>query len=284
VFDGRFRSAVEEGVAPVGTSLGSRRLKADHLTALGLILAAACAVVVALGHLLIGLFVFILAAVPDLLDGAVAKATGTASVRGAFFDSVSDRVVDSLILGGIAWHLASTRHAHWAVLPLAVLAVSNLISYERAKAESLGMSAKGGLMERAERVIVLCVGLAFPVVLVPVLWAMLALTSLTAVQRFVKVWRQAPGPGAPPSLDQLRRERAELRAERSALRAERAALRARGEVPSRWREWRDAREAELLRRRGDPNRGFRPRAGRPSAGRGPRTPDGSSSRRTRTRP
>jgi len=284
VFDGRFRSAVEEGVAPVGTSLGSRRLKADHLTALGLVLAAASAVLVGSGHLLIGLIVFILAAVPDLLDGAVAKATGTASVRGAFFDSVSDRVVDSLILGGLAWHLASGRHPHTAVLALAVLAVSNLISYERAKAESLGMTAKGGLMERAERVIVLCFGLLVPAVLVPVLWVMLALTSLTAVQRFVKVWRQAPGPGLPPSLDQLRKERAELRAERAALRAERAALRERGGVPSRWREWRDAREAELLRRRNDHDRGFRPRGGRPTAGRGPRTPDGGPTRPTRTRP
>ena len=233
MFDGRFRSAVEEGVAPVGTSLGSRRLKADHLTALGLILAAAAAVLVASGHLLIGMFVFILAAVPDLLDGAVAKATGTASVRGAFFDSVSDRVVDSLILGGLAWHLASGRHPHWAVLALAVLGVSNLISYERAKAESLGMTAKGGLMERAERVIVLCFGLLVPAVLVPVLWVMLGLTSLTAVQRFVKVWRQAPGPGAPPSLEQLRKERAELprRAGRPARRAGRAAGARRGAEP-----------------------------------------------------
>jgi CDP-diacylglycerol--glycerol-3-phosphate 3-phosphatidyltransferase len=226
-------------------------LKADYFTALGLILAAASAVVVATGHLLIGLILVILAAVPDLLDGAVAKATGTASVRGAFFDSVSDRVTDSLILGGLAWHLASARQAHWAVLPLAVLAVSNLISYERAKAESLGFEAKGGLMERAERIIALCIGLAFPVVLIGVLWAMLALTTVTAVQRFVKVWRQAPGPKpglVDASADQLRRERAELRAERAALRAERAALRARGEVPSRWREWRESREADLRSR------------------------------------
>ncbi len=262
MFDGRFRSAVEEGVAPVGTSLGSRRLKADHLTLLGLVLAAACAVFVALGHLLVGFAFLVLAAVPDLLDGAVAKATGTASVRGAFFDSVSDRVVDSLVLGAVAWHLASTRHAHWALLPLAVLAVSNLVSYERAKAESLGMKAKGGLMERAERIIVLCLGLLVPAVLVPVLWVMLVLTSATAVQRFVKVWRQAPGPGAPPDLEQLRKERAELRAERAALRAERAALRANGDVPSRWREWREAREAELLRRRADPDHGPRARVRR----------------------
>ncbi|MFI5040250.1 MAG: CDP-alcohol phosphatidyltransferase family protein [Acidimicrobiales bacterium] len=291
VFDGRFRSAVEGGVAPVGSSLGSRRLRADHLTALGLVLAAICSVVIATGHLLIGFILLVLAAVPDLLDGAVAKATGTASVRGAFFDSVSDRVSDSLVLGGVAWYLASVREGHWAVLPLAVLAVSNLISYERAKAESLGFSAKGGLMERAERIILLCIGLAFPVVLVPILWIMLALTSVTAVQRFIKVWRQAPGPGhvvASSSAEQLRNERAELRAERSALRAERAALRARGEVPSRWREWREARDADLRARQSAdtaqsvPGGRWHERA-RPSHG--ARTPVGGPwRRRDRTRP
>ena len=65
-----------------------------------------------------------------------------------------------------------------------------LITYERARAESLGFTARGGLMERAERLVLLGVGLAFDI-LVPVLWVMLVLTAFTAVQRFVKVWRQA---------------------------------------------------------------------------------------------
>lgn len=292
MFDGRFRSAVEEGVAPVGSSLGSRRLRADHFTALGLVLAAACAWVIASGHLFLGLILLILAAVPDLLDGAVAKATGTSSVRGAFFDSVTDRVTDSLILGGIAWHLASSRQAHWAVLPLAVLGVSNLISYERAKAESLGFDAKGGLMERAERIIALCLGLAFPVVLIPVLWIMLALTTVTAAQRFVKVWRQAPGPvGADrgSAAEMLRLERAELRAERAELRAERAALRDHGGAASRWREWREAREA-MLSERADTGAltsrsGGARRRQRPRPGSGARSPVGGPwGRRDRTRP
>ncbi len=77
------------------------------------------------------------------------------------------------------------------LLPMAVLAVTALISYERAKAELLGYEAKGGLMERAERMVVLGFGLCFDVLLVPVLWIMLVLTSLTAIQRFFKVWRQA---------------------------------------------------------------------------------------------
>ena len=76
------------------------------------------------------------------------------------------------------------------MLVLVVLALSMLITYERARAESLGFVARGGLMERAERLVLLGVGLAFDI-LPPVLWIMLVLTAFTAVQRFVKVWRQA---------------------------------------------------------------------------------------------
>src|SRR5690606_27512951 len=127
--------------------------------------------------------------------------------RGAFFDSVSDRVTDALLLGGIAWYLSSTNPGRIAILPLAVLGASMLISYERAKAESLGFDAKGGLMERAERLIALGVGLLFDSVLIPVLWLMLVLTLITAVQRFVKVWQQAsaPRPNVAPSRWRARR-------------------------------------------------------------------------------
>ena len=196
MFDGRFRSSVDRGVSPFGEALKRTRLTPDHLTALGLVLAVPSAVAVASGRLILGLALFICSAIPDLLDGALAKASGTASTRGAFFDSVADRVSDALILGGIAWYLQSRHHGHAAMLPFAILAVSTLISYQRAKAESLGYSAKGGLMERAERIVVLCIGLAFSVALVPLLWAMLVLTGVTAVQRFARVWHQASQPGA----------------------------------------------------------------------------------------
>jgi CDP-diacylglycerol---glycerol-3-phosphate 3-phosphatidyltransferase len=218
LFDGNFRKGVETGVRPVGSALRKLGIKADHLTGLGLILAGCCAVAIGTGRLGLGLGLLISSSVPDMLDGAVAKASGTASSRGAFFDSTADRVSDSLVLGGIAWYLASTKGAHAALLPFAVLGVSTLVSYERAKAESLGYQAKGGLMERAERVIVLCVGVAFSFILVQLLWAMLALTAITAVQRFVKVWRQA---GRPPA----------------AIKPEaRPPIR----VSQRWREWKAA--------------------------------------------
>ena len=240
MFDGRFRATVDKGVRPLGAGLRRTGITADHLTGAGLVLAGACAVAVGSGHLLIGMFLLVAAAVPDLLDGAVAKASGMASPRGAYFDSVSDRVTDSLVLGAIAWHLAGTRGGHLAILPLAVLGSSTLISYQRAKAESLGYQAKGGLMERAERIIALSVALAFPVLLVPILWIMLALTVFTNVQRFVKVWKQASVvrptpldlPARQPAASRWRAWRASVQVRPS--RGARASRRGAGTATTRW--------------------------------------------------
>ncbi|MEJ7583023.1 MAG: CDP-alcohol phosphatidyltransferase family protein [Acidimicrobiales bacterium] len=191
MFDGRFRSQAEKSLQPIGANLKRTGITADHLTVLGVVMAAGAAVAIGNGALRAGLLLLVLTAVPDVLDGAVAKASGTASARGAFFDSVSDRLTDALLFGGVAWFLATTDPGRIAVLPMAVLAASMLISYQRAKAESLGFDAKGGLMERAERIVALGLGLLFDGLLVTVLWVMLALTLITAGQRFVKVWRQA---------------------------------------------------------------------------------------------
>jgi phosphatidylinositol phosphate synthase len=198
MFDGRWRSTFEKGLRPIGTSMRRAGITADQLTTTGLVMAVAASVAIANGWLRAGLLLLVLTALPDVLDGAVAKASGTASPRGAFFDSVIDRVSDALLLGGVAWYLASTQDGRVAVLPLAVLAASMLVSYERAKAESLGFDARGGLMERAERLLFLGFGLLFESLLVPVLWVMLALTLVTAGQRFVTVWNQASAPQVQP--------------------------------------------------------------------------------------
>ena len=216
MFDGRFRAPVERAVKPLGDGLRRTGLTPDHLTLIGLVLAVAATIVIALGGLRGGLLLVILAALPDLLDGALAKASDNASQRGAFFDSVADRVTDMLLLGGVGWYLATEYGAHAAMLPFAVMGLSALISYQRAKAESLGLTAKGGLMERAERVILLCIGLLFDSLLVPILWLMLVLTAFTAVQRFVGVWNQAVA--APVVLER----QAARRSRRSARRTARA--------------------------------------------------------------
>ncbi len=201
----------------LGRRLARHGVSADMITLAGVALAALTGVLVAVGRLWPAVLSLTVGGLMDALDGAVAKAAGTSSPRGAFLDSVADRVADALVLAGVSWYLLGHGEPRLALLPFAVLAVSSVISYERAKAESLGFVAKGGLMERAERLILLGVGLGFPVVLVPVLWTLLALSSATAVGRFGRVWRQAGGAPAPTPVRTWRPAR----------------------VESRWRAWRE---------------------------------------------
>jgi CDP-diacylglycerol---glycerol-3-phosphate 3-phosphatidyltransferase len=196
MFDGRFKKEVERIVRPVGELLRRTKLSPDHLTLIGLVIACVAAVTIAIGELQVGLLLVICAALPDLFDGALAKASNQSSQRGAFFDSTIDRVTDAILLGGVAWFLGS----------------------QRAKAEALGLQAKGGLMERAERIILLCVGLLFDGLLFWVMWLMLILCTITAVQRFFKVWNQAAVAPATAERVALRQSR---RASRNAQRADR---------------------------------------------------------------
>src|SRR5580658_4944753 len=114
MFDGRWRGAVDRSTGPVGTALHRRGITADVLTATGLISATATAVAIGTGHLHLAIILLIVTGLHDLLDGPVAKAAGTASVRGAFFDSTTDRVADAVLMGGVAWYLISTGGGHLA--------------------------------------------------------------------------------------------------------------------------------------------------------------------------
>ena len=167
-------------------------VSADAVTITGIVMATIASVTIAVGYLQIGFLFLVLTGIPDALDGAVAKAAGTVSQRGAFFDSVSDRLTDALLFSGVAWYLAINEpDSRIIMLPVTVMCLAMMVSYQRAKAESLGYEAKGGIMERAERFIVLSFGLLFDRLLIATLWVMLALTAVTAIQRFAKVWRQA---------------------------------------------------------------------------------------------
>lgn len=230
MFDGRFRAPVDRAVKPLGNGLRRTGLSPDHLTIMGVVVAIGAAVAIGAGHLRLGFLLVVLAAVPDLLDGALAKATNTSSQRGAFFDSVIDRVTDALLFAGLAWYFMSFESQHMAMLPFGIMAVSSIISYERAKAESLGLDAKGGLMERAERIILLLIGLLFDFLLIPILWVMLVLTTVTAVQRFVKVWKQAGIAPVTAARIELRRSRRQgrrvIRSDRRHTRVQRVGGRA----------------------------------------------------------
>lgn len=270
MFDGRFRHAVDRSTSPVGRALVRLRVTANVLTVLGLCMSVVTAVLVGRGDFAWGIVAMVATGASDLLDGPVAKASGTASVRGAFLDSVADRASDAFLYGGLAWYLAAHHHGTAVLIPFAIVAATGLISYERAKAELLGMAAKGGLMERAERFIVLglCLLAAAvdPVTLVPALTVFLVLVLGTAAGRFAKVWRTAPPAPqpvrpepAPHALRHAAGRRAAARhtpTRRSTGRAVPgsaagepvgAAVRWRpGRVDSRWRAWRAARASHLV--------------------------------------
>src|SRR5438105_9807380 len=189
MLDTRWRAGVERGLRPAGARLRQVGISADQITLLGLAASVACGLVIAAGRLGWGAFFLALSGLTDVLDGAVAKSGGTAGPRGAFFDSVCDRVSDGVVLGGAAWYYAD-RQPHLAVLAFGVAMLSFLVSYERSRAESLGFNGKGGLMERAERMVVLGLGLTFGR-LAAALWVLAVLTGVTVAQRFALVWRQA---------------------------------------------------------------------------------------------
>ena len=144
------------------------------------------------GAVIITFFVF-----ADLVDGQMAKIGGTASRWGAFLDSSLDRLGDAAVFGGILLFFVSHRESVlWASAALAALVFGQVTSYVKARAESLGFTAGGGLAARADRIVMilagaLLAGLGVPYVLEGAT-ALLAVASLiTVAQRFYQVWRQA---------------------------------------------------------------------------------------------
>jgi CDP-diacylglycerol--glycerol-3-phosphate 3-phosphatidyltransferase len=138
----------------------------------------------------IGGAVSLLSGLPDMLDGAVAKASGRVSRRGAFLDSVVDRLSDAAVLTGLIWFALVRDHVAMAMLAALVLSLSLVVSYIKARAESLGFACNVGIAERPERVIVL----GFALLLGHAeagLWVLVAGTAITVVQRILVVWQQS---------------------------------------------------------------------------------------------
>jgi CDP-diacylglycerol---glycerol-3-phosphate 3-phosphatidyltransferase len=145
-----------------------------------------------------GTIVVVFFAFSDTLDGIMARLSGRSSKWGAYLDSTLDRVGDSAIFGGLVlWYAGDGGTPHLAALALACLILGSVVSYAKARAEGLGMTANVGIAERAERLVVVLtatglVGLGVPEVLLTVVLAVLALLSLiTVVQRMLEVRRQA---------------------------------------------------------------------------------------------
>jgi CDP-diacylglycerol--glycerol-3-phosphate 3-phosphatidyltransferase len=178
---------------PLVPFLSKTGLTPDILSWVGLITSAIAAAMVALNHLLIGGVLVLVAGLFDILDGALARFTNRTTKFGALLDSTFDRISEALLLAGLLVLYLNIPQTIEIPLIFGVLIGSFLISYIRARAEGLGIECKTGLFTRAERVIILALGLMVNQVLI-VLIILAVFTFITVIQRLVHVWRQTRNP------------------------------------------------------------------------------------------
>lgn len=189
----------------LGRAVARTGLTPNALTLIGLFGMAGASTLAAYGKFWQAGIVMLAAALFDLLDGAVARATGRASDWGAVFDAVSDRLADfAMLFGLLVWYSAAERFDRTAIVLIAVsLFGSMMVSYTRSKAGEFGVSIRTGLGTRLERVLIVAIGLLSSQI-VPMLWLLAVLTNLTALQRWFITWRamRAIEQGAPTVDDQ----------------------------------------------------------------------------------
>lgn len=185
---GRYREPVRAWTDPVGRALFRLRLRPNHLTVIGLGVSFLAATAFVAGRTRAAGLLLILAGLCDFFDGALARVSGQVTAFGGFLDSVIDRYSDLLVLLGIVVLFARTPHTRGAVVAMAGLIGSMMVSYTKARAESIGVKCTVGMMERPERMICLIAG-AMLNLLEPALWVLAILSNLTALQRIAFTWR-----------------------------------------------------------------------------------------------
>lgn len=184
-----FDRSITAVVSPIGRGIARAGVSPNALTTLGLILTATGAGLVVAGHPTAGGWVLVAGGLMDTFDGAVARATAKSTPFGAFYDSVTDRLSDGIILGAIAWWLRPNTRLF--ALTVVALISAQVISYVRARAESIDLNCSIGILERAERAILLMAGLILNRwLLEPVLWVLAIGGVVTVIQRVHHVWCQ----------------------------------------------------------------------------------------------
>lgn len=192
MIDLRGRKRVAPILEPVAGGLARVGVTPAFVTILGLAVTVAGSVLIGTGFLIAGAVTAGLGVLLDALDGPLARRLGTASDRGAFLDTMSDRFGEIAIWVGLGAFLGDEPRL--LVLCIVALALSLMVPYVRAKAEFAGLEGKGGWMGRAERMILILLGILVagfvPEALEPVLWVFVVLTGFTVAQRIRGTWQQ----------------------------------------------------------------------------------------------
>lgn len=177
---------------PIAAGLAKIGITPAFVTIIGLAVTIVGAALIATGYLVAGGFTAGLGVALDALDGPLARKLGTASDRGAFLDTMSDRFGEIAVWVGLTVFLS--EEPRLLILCVVALAFSLLVPYVRAKAELYDLDGKGGWMGRAERMILILVGTIIvgfgAQIMEPLLWVFVLLTGFTVAQRIRKTWQQ----------------------------------------------------------------------------------------------
>lgn len=199
----QLRPVVGRIADPLVNRLFAWGVSPDAVTATGTLgVVTAALVFFPRGSFLVGTLVITLFVLTDTIDGALARKRGTSSTFGAWLDSTCDRVADGAIFGSLVLWFAGEGDDVLLAVTLFVLVCSQVVSYEKARAEGLGMTCNVGIAERPERLILVLaatglVGLGVPdVLLAGALWVLAVLSAITVGQRLREVHRQAGLPAA----------------------------------------------------------------------------------------
>lgn len=192
MIDLKGRKKVAPMLEPIAAGLARIGVTPAVVTIIGLLVTVAGSALIATGFLFSGALTAGIGVLLDALDGPLARKLGTASERGAFLDTMSDRLGEIAVWLGLSVYLRGEPRL--LVLCIVALAFSLMVPYVRAKAEIAGLNGRGGWMGRAERMILILVGvglsgLGLPV-LEAVLWVFVVLTGFTVVQRIRRTWQQ----------------------------------------------------------------------------------------------
>jgi CDP-diacylglycerol--glycerol-3-phosphate 3-phosphatidyltransferase len=191
------RPALDRVLNPVGRALARTPITPNALTVIGTLgVSAGALALFPIGELFAGTMVCWFFTFADMLDGTLARIKGTTGPWGAFLDSTLDRVADAAVFGGLTlWFMFGGHSRLLAGVALFDLVCGALVSYAKARAESLGYHADVGFAERTERLLIALVaaglqGLGVPYILATGLWALAPLTAFTFGQRVVAVRRE----------------------------------------------------------------------------------------------
>lgn len=154
----------------------------NALTLIGLAVSIVAAYVIATGHFFIGGLIVLVSGLFDLLDGALARFNKQATKFGAILDSIVDRISEAAIFCGLLFYFISKGSNLEIILIFLVVVGSFLVSYVRARAEGLDLECQVGWFTRAERIVVLTIGLLLNQILI-ILWILAVFVYVTVFQR-----------------------------------------------------------------------------------------------------